>query len=490
MLKAKEQPGEGLMFDKFGLYIEGKWRPARKGAAREVINPATEEEIGRIPVADREDLDEALASAEKGFKRWRSTPAWERSAKLRRTADLMRERVEEIARIMSVETGKPLVEARAETQAAADQFEWYAEEAKRIYGQIIEGRTPDVRMQVRFEPVGVVAAFSAWNFPALLPARKIAAALAAGCSIIVKPASEAPGTCMALFQAMHDAGIPPGVIGLVTGESGTITPHLIASPVVRKISFTGSVPVGKKLLAMCAEGVKKVSMELGGHAPVLVFEDADPVAAGEAAALAKFRNAGQVCASPCRFFVHERVYNEFGETFARVARRLKIGNGLDAGVEIGPLANSRGLKNALALVEDALDAGASVLAGGQRPAGFNRGYFFEPTVLGAVPDKARIMKEEPFVPIAPLTPFTEFDDVIARANSVPFGLAGYVFTRSLRTAMQASEALECGMVGVNDFAIATAEAPFGGVKESGMGREGGSLGIKDYLVPKYTKFKL
>jgi len=478
------------MFDNFGLYIDGTWRAARKGGTREVINPATEEAVGTIPVADTEDLDDALAAADRGFKKWRRTPAWERSAILRRTADLMRERVEEIARIMSIETGKPLVEARAETQASADQFEWYSEEAKRIYGQTIEGRAPDIRMQVRFEPVGVAAAFSAWNFPALLPSRKIAAALAAGCAIIVKPASEAPGTCMALFKAMHDAGVPAGVVNLVTGESSTITPYLIGSPIVRKISFTGSVPVGKKLLAMCAEGVKKVSMELGGHAPVLVFEDADPVAAGEAAAAAKFRNAGQVCASPCRFFVHERVYNQFGETFARVARQLKIGNGLDEGVQIGPLANQRGLRNALALVEDALEAGANVLAGGQRPAGFNRGYFFEPTVLGAVPDKARIMKEEPFVPIAPITPFTDFDEVITRANSVPFGLAGYVFTRSLRTANLASEALECGMVGVNDFAIATAEAPFGGVKESGMGREGGSLGVQDYLVAKYTKFRL
>jgi succinate-semialdehyde dehydrogenase / glutarate-semialdehyde dehydrogenase len=478
------------MFENFGLYIDGKWRAARKGAKRDVINPATEEAIGAIPVVDTGDLDDALASADRGFKQWRRTSPWDRSAMLRRTADLMRERVEEIARTMSIETGKPLVEARAETHAAADQFEWYAEETKRIYGQIIEGRGPDVRMQVRFEPVGVAAAFSAWNFPALLPSRKIAAALAAGCSIIVKPASEAPGTCMMLFQAMHDAGVPPGVVTLVTGESSMITPYLIQSPIVRKISFTGSVPVGKKLLAMAAEGVKKVSMELGGHAPVLVFEDADPVAAGEAAAAAKFRNAGQVCASPCRFFVHERVYNQFGETFTRAAQQLKIGNGLDEGVQIGPLANQRGLKNALALVEDACELGAKLLAGGQRPPGFNRGYFFEPTVLGAVPDKARIMKEEPFVPIAPLTPFNDFDEVITRANSVPYGLAAYVFTRSLRTANMASEALECGMVGVNDFAIATAEAPFGGVKESGMGREGGSLGVQDYLVAKYTKFRL
>lgn len=475
------------MYANFGLYVDGAWRPAASGKVREVLDPATEEVVGTIPDASKDDLDAALAAAERGLALWRATSPWERSAKLRKAADLIRERLDAIARIMTIETGKPLAESKGETNAAADQFEWYAEETKRIYGQTIEARTPSSRMQVIFQPVGVVAAFSAWNFPALLPARKIAAALGAGCSVIVKPASEAPGSCMALVQACHDAGIPAGAVNLVTGNSDLITRHLIGSPIVRKVSFTGSVPVGKQLLHLCADGVKKVSMELGGHAPVLVFEDADPVAAAKAAATAKFRNCGQVCISPSRFFVHESIAEPFAEAFADHARGLKIGHGLEDGVGIGPLANARGLEHATALVADATAKGARLLHGGGRPAGHNRGYFFEPTVLAEVPDSARIMSEEPFVPIAPIASFADFDEAIARANGVPFGLAGYVFTRSLRTATLAAERLECGMVGVNEMLLACAEAPFGGVKESGMGREGGSLGIRDYLEAKYVK---
>ena len=478
------------MYAKFGLYIDGNWRPAKSGKIREVIDPATEETVGTIPAAGVEDLDAALASAHKGLGLWRATSPWERAAKLRKAADLIRARLDDIARVMTIETGKPLAESKGETNAAADQFEWYAEETKRIYGQTIESRAPDSRMQVIYQPVGVVAAFSAWNFPALLPARKIAAALAAGCSVIAKPAGEAPGTCMELVQACHDVGIPAGVVNLVTGNSDLITGHLIASPVVRKVSFTGSVPVGKQLLHLCADGVKKVSMELGGHAPVLVFEDADPVAAAQAAAAAKFRNCGQVCISPSRFYVHETICEPFGDAFAEFARGLKMGHGLEEGVNLGPLANPRGLDHAKALVEDAKEKGAHVLFGGAPPTNRNRGYFFLPTVLTDVPDHARIMTEEPFVPIAPIARFSDFDEAIARANSVPFGLAGYVFSNSLRTATLAAEALECGMVGVNEMLLATAEAPFGGVKESGMGREGGSLGIKDYLEPKYVKFRL
>jgi succinate-semialdehyde dehydrogenase/glutarate-semialdehyde dehydrogenase len=478
------------MYRKFGLYIDGQWRAARRGGTRDVVDPATEEVLGSVPAAEAEDLDDALASAAAGFAVWRRTSPWDRAKVLRGAADLIRARALDIAWIMSMETGKPLAEARAETGAAADQFEWYAEETKRIYGQTIEARDPEVRMTVRYEPVGIVAAFSAWNFPALLPARKLAAGLGAGCAVVVKPASEAPGSCMALVQALHDAGLPKGTINLVTGESGPITARLIAAPEVRKISFTGSVPIGKQLLRLAAEGVKKVSMELGGHAPVLVFEDADPVAAAQAAGRAKFRNCGQVCISPSRFFVHESIAEPFADAFAELARSLKVGAGREAGVDVGPLANKRGLTHALSLVEDARQAGARVRAGGGQPSGFNRGYFFEPTVLDRVPDTARIMSEEPFVPIAPIVAFSSFDEVVAKANAVPFGLAAYVFTRSLRTATLASEALEAGMVGVNDMAIATAEAPFGGVKESGMGREGGSIGIKDYLEAKYTRFRL
>jgi succinate-semialdehyde dehydrogenase/glutarate-semialdehyde dehydrogenase len=483
-------PERADLYQGYGLYIDGKWTAARDAGVREVIDPCTEELIGHIATAGAVDLEAALAAAQRGFQAWRRTSPWERSKVLRRAAELVRARVEDIARLMSAETGKPLAEARAETNGAAEQFDWYADETRRIYGYTIEGRTPDVRMQVRYEPVGVVAAFSAWNFPAVLPARKIAAALGAGCSIIIKPASEAPGSCMALVQACHDAGLLPGALNLVTGDSGVISEHLIRSPVVRKVSLTGSVPVGKRLLALCAEGVKRASMELGGHAPVLVFDDADVERAALACARAKFRNCGQVCIAPSRFYVHERVYDAFGEAFAKVARSLKIGPGLDEASEVGPLANRRGLTHAQALVEDAKQHGARVLAGGGRPAGFSRGYFFEPTVLADVPDDARIMSDEPFVPIAPLTRFSSLDEVVERANAVPFGLAGYVFSRSLKTATLASEALEVGMVGVNEMLLASAEMPFGGVKESGMGREGGALGIRDYLEAKFIKTRL
>jgi|HubBroStandDraft_1064217.scaffolds.fasta_scaffold03046_5 succinate-semialdehyde dehydrogenase / glutarate-semialdehyde dehydrogenase len=486
---ALKTPGTNL-YAGYGLYIDGEWTAARGGGVRDVVDPATEEVIGHIPIAGPADLDAALTSATRGLATWRKASPWERGKVLRRAAELIRMRVEDIARLMSAETGKPLAEARAETHAAAEQFEWYSEETKRIYGYTIEGRTQDVRMLVRYEPVGVVAAFSAWNFPALLPARKIAAALGAGCSIVIKPASEAPGSCMALVQACHDAGLLPGALNLVTGDSGLIAERLIRSPVVRKVSLTGSVPVGKRLLALAAEGVKRVSMELGGHAPVLVFDDADVERAAEACARSKFRNCGQVCISPSRFYVHERVYAPFSEAFANVTRSLKIGPGLDESSQVGPLANRRGLTHAQDLVEDAKRHGARVLAGGGRPAGFSRGYFFEPTALGDVPDGARIMSEEPFVPIAPITRFSTLDEAVARANAVPFGLAGYVFSSSLKTATLASEALEVGMVGVNEMLLASAEMPFGGVKESGMGREGGALGLRDYLEAKFIKTRL
>ncbi|MBI3434371.1 MAG: NAD-dependent succinate-semialdehyde dehydrogenase [Proteobacteria bacterium] len=477
-------------YEGFGLYIGGAWAPALAGATKPVLDPATEDVLGRIPDAGAEDLDRALAAAEAGFARWRKVQPLERAAILRRVADLLRERIEPLARLMSGETGKPLAEARGEWTAAADQFEWYAEETRRIYGQIVEGRQADVRQSVIYQPVGVVAAFSAWNFPALLPARKIAAALAAGCSIIIKPAGEAPGSCMGLVRACHDAALPAGAVNLVTGDSRAIARHLIGSPIVRKVSLTGSVQVGKEILRLAAAGVKNVSMELGGHAPVLVFEDADVEKAAEAAATAKFRNCGQVCISPSRFYVHENAYAAFTRRFVEVARGLKLGRGCDDGVTMGPLANARGLETARMLVADAVKRGADLLSGGRTPSEFNRGYFFEPTVLGHVPDDARIMVEEPFSPVAPIAAFSEFDDVVRRANALPFGLAGYVFSKSLRTATLAAEALEVGMVGVNDMLLASAEAPFGGVKESGMGREGGSLGIRDYLEAKYIKCRL
>ncbi|MHA6345381.1 NAD-dependent succinate-semialdehyde dehydrogenase [Roseivivax sp. CAU 1761] len=478
------------MYHDINLYIRGQWRPASDRATKAVTDPASEDVLGTIPVATEADIDEALAAAEAGFALWRRTGTWERAAKLRRTAELIRERTDQIAQLMSLETGKPVAEARGETGAAADQFEWYAEETKRIYGQIIESRTPESRMAVIHQPVGVVAAFTAWNFPALLPARKIAAALGAGCAIIVKPAGETPASCAALVAACHDAGIPEGVVGFVTGQSGRIARQLIGSPIVRKVSVTGSVPVGKEILRLAAEGVKKVSMELGGHGPVIVFPDYDPVKAAETCAPVKFRNCGQVCISPTRFYVHEDGYEAFASRFAEIARGLKIGRGTEEGVQVGPMANRRGVETVQRMTEDALARGAELLTGGRVPPGRNEGFFFEPTVLGRVPDDALVMTEEPFGPIAPITTFRDYDEVMARANSLPFGLAGYVFSGHLGTATRAQEDLEVGMVGVNEMLLATAEAPFGGIKESGMGREGGSLGIHDYLNPKYVKTRL
>jgi succinate-semialdehyde dehydrogenase / glutarate-semialdehyde dehydrogenase len=478
------------MYSKYGLFIDGTWCENADGNTFSVIDPATEDVLGAVPAASTGDLDRALASAQSGFEVWKKTPAWERAAVLRKAADLIRERTEAIAHTMVAETGKPLAEAKGETAAAADQFEWYAGETKRIYGQTIEGRSPAVRMSVIYQPVGVCAAFSAWNFPALLPARKIAPALAAGCSVICKPAGEAPGTLMVLVQALADAGLPPGAVCLVTGSSSVIAEHLLGSPVVRKVSLTGSVPVGKKILHLCADGVKKVSMELGGHGPAIVFEDADPVATATALATAKFRNCGQVCISPSRFFVHESIRNEFARAFAVYASSLTLGFGLNEKTTLGPMANQRGLDHCQALSDDAVNCGGALLAGGRRSGQFEKGYFFEPTVIDDVPDHARIMNEEPFAPIAPIAGFSGFDEVMARANALPFGLAGYVFTDSLKIATLAAETLEVGMVGVNEVLLASAEAPFGGIKESGMGREGGSLGMFDYLVPKTIKTKL
>lgn len=476
----------------FGLYIGGQWRSAQDGGVREVIDPTNEEVVGWIPVATHADLDAALASAQEGFARWRDTSPWERAAVLHRTAGLVRERAEAAARLMSIETGKPIAQARGELNDTADQFDWYAGETQRVYGQTVPSRLTDVRMHVRFEPVGVVAAFSAWNFPALLPSRKIAAALGAGCSVIIKPASEAAGSCMAVVQSLHDAGVPDGVVNLVTGDSSFISEYLVRSPKVAKITLTGSTGVGRRMLQLAAEGIKRVSLELGGHAPVLVFEDADVEHAAEQCARFKYRNCGQVCASPSRFFVHESIYSAFVERFANVARSLKVGPGLASDTDVGPMANRRGLEHARSLIDDALEHGARLVAGGSRPEGLpgDKGFFLAPTALADVPQTARIMSEEPFAPVAPIAQFSSFDEGIALANATPYGLASYLFTRSLKTATLASEKIEAGMVGINDLAIASAEMPFGGTKDSGMGREGGSLGLQGYLEAKYIRTRL
>lgn len=472
------------------LLIAGRERPASDGATLQLTSPVTELPIGTIAAATRDDLDDALRAAEAGFAAWRAVPAWERGRMLRRAGELIRERADTIAAGITLETGKPLAESRGEVLAAADHFEWYGEEARRIYGQVIPGRNADQRMAVIYEPVGICVALSAWNFPALLPARKLAAALGAGCSVVMKPAGEAPGAAFALARACLDAGVTPEAVSVVTGDPAFISEVLVKAPAVRKVSLTGSVRVGRIVLELAAQGIKRVSMELGGHAPVIVHEDADPTMAAEALAAAKFRNCGQVCVSPSRFFVHRSIEPEFAQAFARVAGSAVVGDGANPAVTMGPMISRRALDRTAEVISDAVERGAVLLAGGRRPSHLNAGHFLEPTVLRNVAPDSRIMAEEPFAPVAPIVSFDNPADAIEQANALPFGLAGYVFSNDAARCQRTLEALEVGMVGVNEVLLATAEGPFGGVKESGFGREGGSLGITDYLSPKFVRQKL
>jgi len=477
------------MYEPYGLFINNEWRQASTGKTQDVIDPATEDHVGTIPMATRDDLEMAISATKMAQKTWGVTSGWQRSQYLRAISNELRQTTETAAHMMARECGKPLAEAKGEFNAAIDQFDWYADEARRIFGHSLGGREQGIRLDVIYQPVGPVAAFSAWNFPALLPARKIAAALAAGCTIIIKPSSETPSSVFLFAEAAKKIGLPDGVLGIVTGNSADISKYLIASPVIRKVSLTGSVPIGKLIMKQAAEGLKRISLELGGHAPVLVFGDADPVAAGKACATAKFRNNGQVCISPSRFYVHASIKDKFAVAMVETAQALKLGGGVDPTVTCGPLINARGRERIENLVADALKEGAKLLTGGNRPKEFNRGYFYEPTVLDEVPDHARVMIDEPFGPIAPISAFHDFDEVIERANGTTFGLAGYVFSSSLQNANRAANALEVGMVGVNDMLLAAAEIPFGGTKESGFGREGGQLGIFDYVEAKYIKLR-
>lgn len=472
-----------------GCLIAGEWMTAEQSKERVAyVNPATEEVAGYLPVASRETLDKALATAERGFALWSETDAWTRSQALRKTADLLRARADEVASYMTEEQGKPLAEARVEVMISADTIDWFADETRRIYGRTVDGRTRANRLLVIRQAVGPVAAFTPWNFPCLLPARKLAASLAAGCSVILKPAEETPRTACALAQCFLDAGVAKEAIAVVMGRPAEISKHLIASPIIRKVSLTGSVGVGKELLRLAADRIIPTTLELGGHAPVLVFEDADIELAVDMVARGKFRNNGQVCIAPSRLFVHKKVSAEFTRRFVERVRAFRIGVGTEEGVEIGPLANPRRLEAAQALIGDAVAKGARVECGGKRMA--RKGYFFEPTVLTQVTKEMKIMSEEPFCPLAPIIEFENFDDVLAQANATEFGLASYLFTRNTRTAFLAAEKLETGMVGVNTVAISTAEAPFGGIKMSGFGREGGAEGIESYMVTKYINILL
>lgn len=465
-------------------YIDGNWVKPTGSKSQEVMNPAKNTPLGELGFASTGDLDKALAAADKGFKTWRKVSAFERGKILRKAAELVRTRAPDIAKVLTMEQGKILMEATLEVQSAADIIDWFAGEGQRAYGRIIPARADGVRNMVILEPIGPVAGFAPWNFPVTQAVRKIAASLAAGCSIIIKCPEETPGSPIGLVKCFHDAGVPPGVLNLVYGVPAEISEYLIPSPIIRKISFTGSIPVGKHLNALAASHMKRATMELGGHAPVLVFDDADVDGAAKLMGAFKYRNAGQVCVSPTRFFVHDKVYDKFVGQFIDIANKTKVGDGLEADSRMGPLANPRRVNAIEAFVADAQDKGAKVAAGGKRIG--NEGNFFQPTVLTDVPETARIMNEEPFGPVAVMLRFKETDDVLARANKLPFGLASYAFTKDAKTATKIADALDHGMVTINHFGIALPETPFGGVKDSGFGHEGGIEGLQVYMQAKFV----
>jgi succinate-semialdehyde dehydrogenase/glutarate-semialdehyde dehydrogenase len=461
------------------LFIDGAWRPATGGRTIPVVNPATAQVIGKVAWADKSDLDAALAAAAKGFEVWRRMSAYDRAKLMRRAADNLRARAEEIAVMMTLEQGKPLAQSRMETLAAADIIDWFAGEAPRAYGQVIPSRAPDVVQMTLKLPVGPVAAFTPWNFPINQVVRKMSAALAAGCSIIVKAPEETPASPAALIKAFADAGIPAGVVNLVYGVPAEISEYLIPHPVIRKISFTGSTPVGKQLAALAGLHMKRATMELGGHAPVIVADDVDVESVVGMMVANKFRNAGQVCVSPTRFLVQERIADEFTDRFTAGTKAIRVGDGLKADVDMGPLANDRRIPALESLIGDAVANGARLTTGGRRIG--NEGWFFEPTVLADVPVKARIMNEEPFGPVAVINRFGTLDEAIAEANRLPFGLAAFAFTRDSATATRFGNEIEAGMTTINHLGLALPEVPFGGIKDSGHGTEGGSEALDAYF---------
>jgi len=462
------------------LFINGQWQDAADARSLPVFNPATGKEIGRVAQAGKADLDKALAAAQKGFETWRDMPPADRARIMRKAASLIRERAGEIAPLLTQEQGKPLAEAKGETLAAADMIEWYADEGFRVYGRLVPSRgKPELRQMVVKDPVGPVAAFTPWNFPINQVVRKVGPALAAGCSMLVKAAEETPAGPAAFIKAFADAGIPPGVLQLVYGNPAEISGYLIPHPVIRKVTFTGSTPVGKQLAALAGQHMKRVTMELGGHAPVIVCEDADIGLAVKAAGAAKFRNAGQVCISPTRFLVHESVKQEFAQALAKYAQGLKVGDGLAEGTQMGPLANPRRVTAMAEIHQDAVGKGAQVLTGGKRIG--DAGNFWEPTVLLDVPLEARVFNDEPFGPVAGIRGFTNLEEAIKEANRLSFGLAGYGFTRSLKNADLLTRRVEVGMLWINMPAMPSAEMPFGGIKDSGYGSEGGPESLEAYL---------
>jgi len=467
------------------LFINGEWRKTARDLP--VLNPATEEEIGRLPHAEKSDLDDALDAADKGFNNWRRTAPVDRANVLYRAAAIMRERQEEIATAITAEHGKPLSQARLEVIRGCEFFEWDAGEATRTYGRVIPS-APGVRYIVHHEPIGTVAAFSPWNFPMSQPCRKVAGAIAAGCSIILKASEETPAGALHIARALHDAGLPPGVLNLVFGTPSEISEHLIRQDQVRLVAFTGSTAVGRHLTTLAAQHMTPVLMELGGHAPVIVCEDTDVESAAISGAVRKMRNAGQVCTSPTRFFVHEDIFEEYTEIFVHRAAQTVVGNGTDPDVEMGPLANDRRIEALSELVEDAVAQGAELKTGGSELDG--RGYFFQPTVLANVPDDARVMQEEPFGPLAIINSASSLDDAIAKANAVPFGLAAYGYTNRADYLDRMIEGVEAGNISFNTLEASLPETPFGGVKSSGYGREGGTEGLHNYMITKNVSHSL
>ncbi len=472
------------MYPEILLHIDGVWTKGSGSRSQPVLNPASGEAIGAVPYAEKADLDQALAAAERGFAVWRKVSSFERYKIMRRAADILRSRAEDIARIMVQEQGKPLAEAKGEILFGGDIIDWFAEEGRRTYGRVVPARAENIYQLVLKEPVGPVAAFTPWNFPINQAVRKISIALAAGCSVILKGPEETPGSCAELVRAYADAGVPAGVINLVFGIPAEISEYLIPHPIIRKVSFTGSTAVGKHLAMLAGQHMKRVTMELGGHAPAIVFEDADIDQAVKILAANKFRNAGQICVAPTRFLVQEKVYGTFVDKFTAAAKAIRVGDGLEKETGMGPLANTRRVEAMEAFVADAVSQGARIKTGGKRIG--NKGNFFEPTVMTDVPLSARIMSEEPFGPIAPIMPFTDFDGLVAEANRLDYGLAAYAYTRSAKTATAIGAALESGMVSINHHGLALPEVPFGGIKDSGYGSEGGSEALDGYLNTKFV----
>jgi succinate-semialdehyde dehydrogenase/glutarate-semialdehyde dehydrogenase len=471
------------------LFIDGQWRNSADGRSIPVVNPATGETLGSVAHADIADLDLALAAAQRGFDTWRFTPAYDRYKIMQKAANLLRERADSIASIMTQEQGKPVAEARMEVMSAADIVDWLAEEGRRSYGRLVPSRNPSVEQKVIKEPVGPVAAFTPWNFPINQVVRKLSSALAAGCSIIIKAPEETPASPAELIRAFADAGVPAGVIALVYGVPADISNYLIPHPIIKKVTFTGSTPVGKQLAALAGSHMKRATMELGGHAPALVFDDADIDLAARTLVTSKFRNAGQVCVSPTRILVQRGVFDAFAEKFVGLTREIKVGNGLEQGVTMGPVANDRRIPALIALVNDAVDAGATLHTGGKPIEG--PGYFFAPTVLSGLTTGMRIMNDEPFGPVALLVPFDTVEDAVLESNRVPFGLASYAFTTSMKTAQILSNRIEAGMLSINHLGIGLPEVPFGGIKDSGYGSEGGTEAIEAYLNTKLvTQFNV